>query len=62
MKKRITWKTQDGRWGIENIPRDEIDHRLYGALCKLKSYEDTGLSPEEVERLKEAHEEDKTWA
>lgn len=62
MKKRITWKTPDGRWGVENISWDEIDHRLYGALWKLKDYEDTGLSPDEAERLKEDREEDKRWA
>ena len=60
--KRITWKTPDGSWGVEGIPLDEIDHRLYGALCKLKDYEDSGLSPDEVERLKEAHEEDGRWS
>ena len=43
---------------MENIAWDEIDHRLYGAMCKLKAYEDTGLSPDEVERLIEARGED----
>ncbi len=56
---RITHKKPDGRWGFKNISWDEIDQRLYGALWKLKDYEDTGLSPEEVERLKEAYEEDR---
>lgn len=27
----------------------ETDEKLYGALCKLKDYEDSGLSPDEVE-------------
>ena len=27
--------------------------KIYGALCKLQDYEDTGLSPKEVERLKD---------
>ena len=60
--KRITWQTPDGRWGVENIPWDEIDHRLYGALWKLKAYEDTGLSPEEAEKLKESREEERLWS
>lgn len=57
--KRITWKTPDGRWGVKGIPWDEIDRRLQGALWRLKDYEETGLSPDEVERMKESFEEDK---
>lgn len=34
------------------ITRD-VQDKLYGALWKLMEYEDTGLSPEEVERLKD---------
>lgn len=60
--KRITWKTPDGKWGVGDIAWDEIDHRLYGAMCKLKAYEDTGLSPDEVERLIEDSKEDKRWS
>ena len=26
--------------------------KLYGALWKLKDYEDTGVSPDEIERMK----------
>lgn len=59
---RITWKTPDGKWGLKNISWDEIDHRLTGALSKLLAYEDTGLSPDEVERLIEAHGEDGKWS
>ncbi len=29
-----------------------IQQRLTGALCKLKDYEDTGYSPENVEHLR----------
>ena len=28
---------------------------LYGALCKLKDYEDSGLSPDEVEAVIELY-------
>lgn len=59
--RRITYCTPDGRWGIENIPWDEIDHRLYGALMKLKRYEDTGLSPDELKKQTEANEE-RIWS
>ena len=60
--RRITQEIAGGKWELENIPWDDIDHRLYGALCKLKDYEDTGLSPDEVERMKEAREEDGKWS
>ena len=33
----------------------ELWERLYGALWKLMEYEDTGLAPEEIERLKDKH-------
>lgn len=56
---RITHNKPDGRWGFKDISWNEIDQRVYGALWKLKDYEDTGLNPEEVERLKEAYEEDR---
>ena len=29
-----------------------VQERIYGALCKLKDYEDTGYSPENVEHLR----------
>ena len=60
--RRITGETPEGKWGVENIAWDEIDHRLYGAMCKLKAYKDTGLSPDEVERLIEARGEDRKWS
>ena len=31
---------------------DEVWRKLYGALCRLKDYEDTGLMPDEIERMR----------
>ena len=44
-----TWwvKDNDGK----SIPWREIPDSLYGALCKLRDYEKTGLTPSDVERL-----------
>ena len=44
-----TWwvKDNDGK----SIPWREIPNSLYGALCKLRDYEKTGLTPSDVERL-----------
>ena len=45
-----------GSWWVKDndgviIPWTVISHGLYSALCKLRDYENTGLSPDEVERL-----------
>lgn len=50
-----------GNWSLKGLPWSAltagktIDENtrqlLYGALCKLKAYEDTGLSPEAIEQL-----------
>lgn len=61
--RRLTQKDGKGNWGLKGVPwgslregmaiTKEIQQALYGALYKLKDYEDTGLSPDEVESLNE---------
>lgn len=63
MKKtaRLTEKEENGTWCLKSVPWQQLKplavitkdtwERLYGALWKLKDYEDTGLSPEEVVSL-----------
>ena len=58
---RLTEKTDSGNWCLRDVPWSELKpgavltkktwEKLYGALWKLKDYEDTGLSPEEVESV-----------
>lgn len=58
---RLTQKDEQGNWNLKAVPWEslhegkvitkELWERLYGALCKLMEYEDTGLTPEQVERL-----------
>lgn len=58
---RLTQRNEQGRWSLKGFSWDELHggavisprlaEALYGALCKLKDYEDTGLSPEDVEQL-----------
>lgn len=60
---RLTQKDEQGNWNLKAVPWEslhegkvitkELWERLYGALWKLMEYEDTGLTPEQVERLKE---------
>lgn len=63
---RLTQKYPDGEWNLRGLPWEDIRigkeitgstwEKLYGALWKLKDYEDTGLSPEQVEILAEKNE------
>ena len=59
--KRLTEKDKQGNWGLrgvawrelqEELPRELLE-KLYGALWKLMEYEETGMDPDEVEKLKE---------
>ncbi|MCM1468098.1 MAG: hypothetical protein NC086_08115 [Alistipes sp.] len=40
---RLTWKKPDGTWGLNNMDIREVPGELYGAVCKLKDYEETVL-------------------
>lgn len=58
---RLTEKEPSGNWKLKDVEWDqlhagfviteEVCRKLYGALYKLKDYEDTGLSPADVERV-----------
>lgn len=58
---RLTEKRNSGRWGLKGVDwkqiapsakiTDEVWRKLYGALYKLKDYEDTGLMPDEIGKL-----------
>ena len=62
MKSRITFSTPNGDWGIEGVDLTKLSSKLYGAVMKLKKYEDSGLDPYEVEELQEkAKEVDKLY-
>lgn len=42
----------NGNWTCCGVSPGAIDSRIYGALWKLKDYEATELSPDEMERMK----------
>ena len=58
---RLTKKKDNGHWILKDVSWDELKpgvvltkeiwEKLYGALWKLKDYEDTGLMPNEVTAL-----------
>ena len=59
--KRLTEHNETGRWQLKGLDWNQFKpnqmitkenwEKIYGALCKLKDYEDTGLSPEGVEEV-----------
>ena len=61
--KRLTECDKQGNWCLKGLPWEDLHEgqpmkkntweKVYGALCKLKDYENTDLSPEEVVRLDE---------
>jgi hypothetical protein len=54
---RLTWNDGQGNWGVKSIPLSTLKYLLpkqqfdplYGCLSKLRAYEDTGLSPSDVD-------------
>lgn len=50
---RITKELPNGTWEIDGMDWRAVPGNIYGALCKLRDYENTGLNPAEVNILKE---------
>lgn len=49
----LTKSNPDGSWSVigsngKEIPWKDVPVLLYGALCKLRDYEKTGLSPDTI--------------
>ena len=51
---RLTQKEPSGRWSLRGVDLQALQPEVYGALCKLLDYEETGLDPDEVGRMKDA--------
>ena len=64
---KLTQKEASGRWQVKGISWKELEagevitketsQLLYGSLCKLNDYEDSGMSPEQVTGLKDEAED-----
>ncbi len=58
---KLTQRDDQGNWCLKGVKWDklragstitkDVAEKLYGALCKLRDYENTDFSPEEVERV-----------
>lgn len=49
---RLTYKESDGTFGVAGMNAENQEEKLYACVCKLLKYEDTGLSPDDVDKLK----------
>ena len=54
---RLTWKNPDGTWGLHNMDIRKVPSELYGVVCKLKDYEETGLTPQQMAEIDELYTE-----
>lgn len=60
---RLTEQDEQGNWCVKGLPwkdtyvgqviTENTNQKIYGALCKLKDYEESGLDPAEAYSLKE---------
>ncbi len=60
---RLTEKDEQGNWCVKGLPwkelyeghriTKEMQERLYGCLYKLMEYEETGLTPDQVEDMQD---------
>lgn len=39
MSGKLTWKKENGEWGLEGVDLASLPPAVYGALCKLKDIE-----------------------
>lgn len=53
---RLTF-SKDGEWGLVNGDVKNVPTEIYGALCKLKDYENTGLSPDQIYQIDTMYED-----
>lgn len=54
---RVTYKEPSGVWGVHGESFSNMSSTVYGAMCKLLDYEETGLSPDDVENIQRKLEE-----
>ena len=47
----LTWKEKNGTWGVYGVDFRDCNDNMYGALCKLRDYEATGLNIDDIERM-----------
>ena len=51
----LIMQTPDGGWEVNGILWSGIVNEIYGALCRLRDYEKTGLQPEQILEMNELY-------
>ncbi len=49
----LTKTNPDGTWSCKGVDFNELKGNMYGALCKLRDYEESGFEPDDLDRVKE---------
>ena len=49
----LTWTKENGTGGLKNFDIRKLPGEVYEAVCKLRDYEKSGMSPDMAERVKE---------
>ena len=52
---RLTTKKPCGEWSVRGISFEDCTSEMYGALCKLLAYEESGLEPDDLDKEFEKH-------
>lgn len=52
---RLTEKKPNGEWSVRGINFTDCTPEIYGALCKLLAYEESGLAPDDLDAEWEKH-------
>jgi hypothetical protein len=50
---RLTYQGADGTWGVAGMNPGNESEKLYLCCTKLRDYENTGFSPDEITELAE---------
>lgn len=56
---KLTWEKEDGSWGVVgmNFDLQKLNPTLYGALRKLKDYENICDTPDKLKKIDELYRE-----
>lgn len=58
---RLTWSKSNGEWGLSGVDLSALPPAVYGALCKLKDYEDELEHRDIYERVRSSIETEPQW-
>lgn len=48
---RLTWKKPNGEWGVRGVDLSALPPALYGAMCRLRDFEERAEDPDALDLL-----------